>query len=152
MLKIHQSCLCSIYSIIIQAPLCSICHLVISNSRCSISHFSQSDIRSHCHECYATDGYYYFEDWTAKADGSWFGGWPVDNYYEYEHPINIKFNLDIYFDGTYNQEIATARHELGHSVGLGHKSDAYTLMYCSRSGRKVYGLTSGDKEVLNVIY
>lgn len=101
---------------------------------------------------YATDGYYYFESWTAKADGSWYGGWPINNYYENEHPINIKFNLDIYFDGTYDQERATARHELGHSVGLGHRSDAYTLMYCSRNGRKVYGLTSGDKEALNVIY
>ena len=97
-----------------------------------------------------TDDNYAYETWTANADGSWFGGWPVDASYDSASPINIRFNL-LKFPGTDDQENGTARHELGHSIGLGHKSDIATLMYCSRS-RTAKGLTAADKTTLDVIY
>lgn len=96
------------------------------------------------------DNNYQFENWTALADGSWHGGWPIDTSYDVHRPITIKFNLRT-FPGTVNQENGTARHELGHSIGMGHRSSSATLMYCSRS-RTALGLTASDKSILDVIY
>ncbi|MDX1719741.1 MAG: hypothetical protein R3353_06250 [Salegentibacter mishustinae] len=123
--------------------------------RSAITHFNSSQTYLNIYETTsypiekgyikATDDHYYFETWTATAAGSWQGGWPIDINYNDMKPINIKFNLVNFFDGTDFQETGTARHELGHSIGLGHKTSQYTLMYCNRS-RYYNTLTNADKE------
>ncbi|WP_449444956.1 hypothetical protein [Ureibacillus acetophenoni] len=100
----------------------------------------------------ATDAWYPWESWTGNAYNSWYGGWPIDTYYNNVEAVKIVFNTATYFeDATTNQKIATPRHELGHAIGLGHRSSKDLLMYCSRA-RTVYGLTSGDIEILDIIY
>ncbi len=97
------------------------------------------------------------ETWNARAYGSSAGMEKPDpndpnDLYENLGGVDIRYNTSTKVQFKDKQTLyGIANHEIGHSVGLGHRDSQSLLMYCFNS-RTATELTLGDATYLKYIY